>query len=104
LLPTPSKTIQFIEFTYCHDKFPNTAHIGKTAKYNPLIHALKVASWQVNPLITTWVRGAIHKQPIKDLEKLQITQKRDQYTYETPTPSCHQIPYVLNTKQKAIRK
>jgi hypothetical protein len=76
-MPTTPIVIQFIEFTYCHDIFPNNAHNEKTAKYNPLIETLRIAGWQVNPLITftAGVRGAIHKQPIKELEKLKIPKK-----------------------------
>ena len=48
LHPLPS-VIEFIEFTYCHDKFSNTAHNKKVANYNPLIQALITTRWQVNP-------------------------------------------------------
>jgi hypothetical protein len=70
LTPTPPNVIQFIEFTYCHDIFPNTAHNEKIARYNPRIQALRTTGWQVNPLITIIVdvKGSIHKQPIRDLE------------------------------------
>ena len=49
-------------------------HNKKTTKYNPLIQALRIAGWQVNPLITitTCVRGAIHKHHTKDIEELKI--------------------------------
>ena len=59
-------------------QFPNTTHNEKAAKYNRLIHALRTTGWQVNPLIitTTGVRGAIHEQPIKDLEKLKIPKNK----------------------------
>ena len=40
---TPSHTIRFIEFTYCHDRFPENACNNKATKYNPLIHTLKRA-------------------------------------------------------------
>ena len=81
LMPTPSNTIQFIEFTYCHDEFPNTAHKEQIAKYNPLIHILRTTSWQINLLITitTGVRGAIREQPMKYLEKLKYTKMRSKH-------------------------
>jgi hypothetical protein len=47
LIPTPPEVI---EFTYCHDIFPNTAHNKKVTKYNPVI------------TITTDVRGATNDQ------------------------------------------
>ena len=78
LMPTPPNVIQFIEFTYCHDRFPNTTHSEKTTKYNPLIKTLRAAGWQVNPLITitAGVRGAIHEQSIEDPEKLKIPKSK----------------------------
>ena len=43
-----------------------------------LIHTIQTASWQINPLIiiTSGVIGAIHQQPIKDLEKLKISKNK----------------------------
>jgi hypothetical protein len=38
LVPSNTKTIKFIEFTYCHDKFPEQAITQKHAKYVPLIN------------------------------------------------------------------
>ena len=43
-MPTPSNVIQFIEYTYYHDRFSNTVHNEKTTKYNPLIPTLKTTS------------------------------------------------------------
>lgn len=39
--PNPPNTIQFIYFTYCHDRFLNTTTIDKTNKCDPLIQTLK---------------------------------------------------------------
>jgi len=68
-------------------------YLKTIAKYNPLIQALRKTGWQVNPLITitTRVRGAIHQQPIEDLEKLKIP-KNDIKTFmklSLNTPNCH---------------
>ena len=38
LPPSHTHTIQFIEFTYCHDIFPEHAITQKHAKYDPLVN------------------------------------------------------------------
>jgi hypothetical protein len=77
--PTPialsqSHTIQFIEFTYCHDRFPEQAITQKHAKYDPLINTIRSKGWKMKPLITitAGVRGAIHEQSINKLNDLDI--------------------------------
>ena len=74
LLPSPTHTIQFIEFTYCHDRFHEQALIHKHAKYDPLIESVRNLGWQTNPLITITasVRGAIHEHSINKLPNLKI--------------------------------
>jgi hypothetical protein len=49
--PTPNVTIQFIEFTYCNDRFPTEKVTGKETKYAPLIRAIQNRGWNVAPLI-----------------------------------------------------
>ena len=73
LLPSHTKTIQFIEFTYCHDRFPEQAITQKHAKYDPLTNAIQSKEWKTKPLITitAGVRGAIHKQSIKRIRRPQ---------------------------------
>jgi hypothetical protein len=106
-MPTPSNTIQFIEFTYCHDKFSNTAHCEKIAKYNPLIHIFITTAWQVNSLITitTSVRGATQEKPIKYLEKLKVHKNE----IKTLMKHLHQIAikyltYLTLNKRKLYNK
>jgi hypothetical protein len=72
--PSPNHTVQFIEFTYCHDRFPEQATIQKHAKYDPLNLAIQNTCWKTNPVITITarVRGAIHEQSIKQLTDLKI--------------------------------
>lgn len=67
LSQTPTHIIQFIEFTYCHDQFPETIIKTKYNRYDPLIDILQQKGWKVNPLITIpgGMRGAFH-------EKLQV--------------------------------
>src|SRR6202022_2347384 len=74
ILPSPSHTVQFIEFTYCHDRFPEQAHTHKHNKYDPLITTLRANGWNTNPLITVTagVRGTIHENSIEQLTNLKI--------------------------------
>ena len=74
ILQSHPHTIQFIEFTYCHDIFPEQALMQKHTKYDPLINTLQNQGWKTNPLITitVGVRGAIHEQSINHLTNLKI--------------------------------
>jgi hypothetical protein len=72
--PSPEHTIQFIEFTYCHDRFPEQAITHKHAKYDPLNNIIQNKGWKTNHLITitAGVRGAIHEHSIENLTKINI--------------------------------
>ncbi len=74
LIPTHTYTVQFIDFTYCHDRFPEQAVTHKQTKYDPLINSIRNNGWNAKPLITITigVRWAIHEQSIKQLEELGI--------------------------------
>ena len=74
IAPSSNHTVQFIEFTYCHDKFPEQAIAQKQAKYDPLNHAIHNKGWKTNPVIkiTAGVRGAIHEHSIQKLKDLKI--------------------------------
>ena len=50
LTPTPTHTIQFIEFAYCHDRFPEQAIKHKHDKYDSLISNIQNKGWKTNPL------------------------------------------------------
>ena len=69
ILSSPKHTIQFIKFTYCHDRFPEQALTHKHFKYDPFINTLQNKGWKTNPLITitAGVRGAIHEHSIDQL-------------------------------------
>jgi hypothetical protein len=58
----PSLTIQFIEFTYTNDRFPEDRVNAKIAKYQSLINDIQALGWNVAPLIiiTAGVRGTTH--------------------------------------------
>ena len=91
ILPSPNHIVQFIEFTYCHDKFPEQlACTHKHTKYDPLIITLQNNGWKTNPLITitAGVRGAIHETSIEQLTNLKVP-KTHQNPYEKHPPKCH---------------
>jgi hypothetical protein len=54
--PSSKHTMQFIEGTYCHDRFLEQAITNKHAKYDPLISTIQNSSWNTNPLITITAR------------------------------------------------
>ena len=56
LLPSHTHTIQFIKFTYCHDRVLEQALTQKHAKYDPLIHTIWSKGWKSNPLTTITAR------------------------------------------------
>jgi hypothetical protein len=72
--PSSNHTVQFIEFTYGHDQFPEQAITQKHAKYDTLNRAIHNKGWKTNPIITitTGVRGAIHEHSIQKLVDLKI--------------------------------
>ena len=81
--------------------------VAWTAKYNPLIQAIKAVGWKVNPLvtITAGVRGSIHEQPIKELEKLKIPKREIKILMQ----QLHQIAikyltYLILNKRKLDNK
>lgn len=83
IISTLQKTIQPLEFTCYHNKFPNVVIKNKSNKYNKV---LKNARWKVNPFVTITVVacGAIHKQSLEVLENLKkpkIETKKTHGTY-----------------------
>jgi hypothetical protein len=107
LAPSHTKIIQFIEFTYCHDRFPKHAITQKHAKYDPLINTIQSKGQKMNPLITitAGVRGAIHEQSIKKLEDLNIPKT----SIKSLMKSIHQnainyLTYLVLNKRKLDNK
>jgi hypothetical protein len=47
----PNLTIQFIEFTYCNDRFSPETLEAKNNKYKPLIDSITSRGWKVDPLL-----------------------------------------------------
>ena len=107
ILPSPNYTIQFIEFTYCHDRFPEQAHTHKHTKYDPLTTTLQDKGWKTNPLITitVGVRGDIHENSIEQLIKLKVLKTHT----KTLMKNIHQntikyLTYLVLNKRKLDNK
>jgi hypothetical protein len=62
VIPNPILTIQFIEFTYCNDRFSPEKILAKTSKYQPLIDNIHENGWFIAPVIviTTGIRATTH--------------------------------------------
>jgi hypothetical protein len=69
--PNHTLTVQFIEFTYCNDRYSPEKIQEKTEKYQGLINDIKAKGWNVDPLITltAGARGSTHKNTITELKK-----------------------------------
>jgi len=68
----PNLTIQFIEFTYCNDRFSPETLEAKNNKYKPLIDSIAARGWKVDPLIiiTAGARATTHTPSMKSLESI----------------------------------
>jgi hypothetical protein len=105
--PSPNYTIQFIEFTYWHDRFPEQAITHKHTKYDPLINNIQNVGWKTNPLITitTGVRGAIHEYSIEQLTKLKIPKSNIRTLMKIlPQNAIKYLTYLVLNKRKLDNK
>jgi hypothetical protein len=66
----PNLTIQFIEFTYCNDRFSPETLEAKHSKYIPLIDSIAAKGWKIDPLIiiTSGAKATTHIPSMKSLE------------------------------------
>ena len=64
--------VQFIEFKYTNDIFPQDTINNKILKYQPLINDITQQGWKINPLIviTAGARGTTHAPSMKQLEQM----------------------------------
>ena len=79
-----SLKIQFIEFTYCNDRFSSETITRKTEKYQPLIDNIANRGWNVEPLIIINVgaRATTYTPSIKILEeKFKIPKETIKQTF-----------------------
>ena len=82
--PTPDIIIQYIEFTYCNDRFPAETIERKLTKYQPLLANITDNGWIVAPLIVlaSGARATTHIPSMKALEtqlKLPTTQIKNTF-------------------------
>jgi hypothetical protein len=73
--PDHNVTIQFIEFTYCNDKFSLETIVAKTNKYQPLVDELEAHNWKIAPfmVLTVGARASTHVTTMTLLyDKLKI--------------------------------
>jgi hypothetical protein len=75
--PNHTLTIQFIEFTYCNDRYSLDKIQEKIDKYLGLINDIKARGWNVDVLITPTVgaKGSTHKQIISELKQTYTLSK-----------------------------
>ena len=102
ITPSPKITIQLIEFTYCHDRFPDQALTLDTINTT-----IQNTGWQTNPLITitAGVRGAIHEHSINKLVNMKIPKS----TIKTLMKNIHlntikYLTYLILNKRKLENK
>jgi hypothetical protein len=72
-----SCVVQFIEITYCNDRYSPDKIQEKTRKYQGLIDAIKEKGWNVDPLLTltAGARGSTHKSTITKLKNTYTISK-----------------------------
>ena len=107
MTPSPRHTIQLIEFTYCHDIFPEQALMHKHTKYDPLITTIQNNGWKTNPLvtITVGVRGAIYEHSIDKLTKLKIPKNNIKSLMKNPHQNAIKyLTYLVLNKRKLENK
>jgi len=78
-------TIQFIEFTYCNDRFSPETLETKINKYKPLIESIATRGCKIDPLIviTAGARAATHIPSMKILEdKFKIPMASIRHTFK----------------------
>jgi hypothetical protein len=88
IAPNHNITIQFIEFTYCNDRFSPETITTKINKYQLLLDELQAQNWTVAPLmvLTAGARASTHVSTMTLLhDKLKI-----------PKPSIKQTCIKIN--------
>ena len=81
--PENNLKIQFIEFTYCNDRFSSKAITQKTEKYQPLLDNISNRGWNVEPLIviTAGAKATTHSLNQNIRRKIQNTKENLKQTF-----------------------
>src|SRR5579875_981284 len=85
LNPSNNLTIQFIEFTYCNDRFPQETIENKKQKYQSLINDITNLGWKTDPLIViiAGARSTTHTPSMKLLEtKFKLSKTAIKHTFK----------------------
>jgi len=102
--PNDNIAIQYIEFTYCNDRFPQETITNKTNKYQPLLDSIAARGWKVNPLIviTAGARGTTHTPSMDPLETtFKLTKKQIKGAFQTiNTIAIQHAALILLHKRK----
>jgi hypothetical protein len=83
--PTPTTTIQFIEFTYCNDRFSADTIARKITKYQPLINDISARGWKIAPLLVlaSGARATTHIPSMNELvTKLKLPPSQIRGTFK----------------------
>ena len=102
-IPNNNLKIQFIEFTYCNDRFSLESINRKIEKYQPLIEDIKNKGWMVEPLIVirARARASTHIPSMKILEFSKIPEKTIRNTFkEINTIAIHHAMSIILHKRK----
>jgi hypothetical protein len=102
--PSNNLTIQFIEFTYCNDRFSQETIANKIRKYQPLLDSITILGWKVDPLIviTVGARGTTHVPSMKLLEtNFEIPETNIRHTFkEINTVAIQHAGSIILHKRK----
>ena len=96
--------IQFIEFTFCNDRFSLETITSKIEKYQPLIDNITNRGWNVEPLIviTAGARATTHISSMKILkEKFKILKEtiRQTFTEINTIAIQHAMSIILHKRR-----
>jgi hypothetical protein len=83
--PTPTTTIQFIEFTYCNDRFSVDTIARKITKYQPLVNDISARGWKIAPLLVlaSSARATTHIPSMNELvTKLKLPPSQIRGTFK----------------------
>ena len=103
--PTPTITIQFIEFTYCNDRFSVETRERKLTKYQPLIDNIIARGWNVAPLIVlaSGARATTHIPSMKELEtKLKLPPPQIRNTFKQINLNAIQYAHLIIVHKRRI--
>jgi hypothetical protein len=89
LHPTPNITIQYVEFTYCNNKFSVEKVDSKVARFQPFLSSIQARGWNVAPIMVI-IAGAQATTHIPSIKKFHDT-------FKIPLPTIKIITQNINT-------